>query len=396
MTDRVSRCLFVSGYEVRRIKNSLYKIVGVQIADESFNTKTVTIDSFVKYRNVSKIRKDGVVNYWNSDFWESFGDSVFYVLKLKDIKYLGVSLEFVSGLIDKYKDIGGYPIYSNDFIIARVSGSELLNFNIKEAGLLITEKGKVIAEPKYPVVTVNNINDDLIKLDTGISIFNTSKGTAFRPKNLGLDNKIINKRYRYRSIIYRFNIFKDSKITSSLDFRDDFGGYSSVSDFEGKLDIDWNSIIKYSNNREFIGFSWYYTFLNSENNNDALILPKDCKYIYLTKETYKSNKDNIKSLVLSKNILGVISTVKGLDTSYLGDNFSNLSGLYFHKNTPADVIKDCIFALFSEESWIAVRDLVRGVYEFYNRGEISLDVFMVRASRLLTALLKRDITITFY
>lgn len=70
MTDRVSRCLFVSGYEVRRIKNSLYKIVGVQIADESFNTKTVTIDSFVKYRNVSKIRKDGVVNYWNSDFWE--------------------------------------------------------------------------------------------------------------------------------------------------------------------------------------------------------------------------------------------------------------------------------------------------------------------------------------
>ena len=126
MADRVSRCLFVSGYEVRRIKNSLYKIVRVQIADESFNTKTVTIDSFVKYRNVSKIRKDGVVNYWNSDFWESFGDSVFYLLRLKDIKYLGVSLEFVNGLIDKYKDIGGYPIYSNDFIIARVSGSELL------------------------------------------------------------------------------------------------------------------------------------------------------------------------------------------------------------------------------------------------------------------------------
>jgi hypothetical protein len=396
MTDRVSRCLFVSGYEVRRIKNSLYKIVGVQIADESFNTKTVTIDSFIKYRNVSKIRKDGVVNYWNSDFWESFGDSVFYVLKLKDIKYLGVSLEFVSGLIEKYKDIGGYPIYSNDFIIARVSGSELLNFNIKEAGLLVTEKGKVIAEPKYPVVTVNNINDDLIKLDTGISIFNTSKGTIFRPKNLGLDNKIINKRYRYRSIIYRFNIFKDSKITSSLDFRDDFGGYSSINDFEAKLDIDWNSIIKYSNNREFIGFDEYYTFVKSENTSDVLMLPKDCKYIYLTKEVYKSNKDNVKSLVLSKNILGFISTVKGLDSSYLGDNFSNLSGLYFYKNTPANVIRDCIFTLFSEESWIAVRDSVRGVYEFYNHGEISLDVFMVRASRLLTALLKRDITITFY
>ena len=396
MADRVSRCLFVSGYEVRRIKNSLYKIVGVQIADESFNTKTVTIDSFVKYRNVSKIRKDGVVNYWNSDFWESFGDSVFYILRLRDIKYLGVSLEFVNGLIDKYKDIGGYPIYSNDFVIARVSGSELLNFNIKEAGLLVTEKGKVIAEPKYPVVTVNNTNDDLIKLDTGISIFNTSKGTVFRPKNLGLDNKIINKRYRYRSIIYRFNIFKDSKITSSLDFRDDFGGYSSVNDFECKLDIDWNSIIKYSNNREFIGFDEYYTFVKSENTSDVLMLPKDCKYIYLTKEVYKSNKGNIKSLVLSKDILGIISTVKGLDSSYLGDNFSNLSGLYFHKNTPADVIKDCIFALFSEESWVAVRDSVRGVYEFYNHGEISLDVFMVRASRLLTALLKRDITIAFY
>lgn len=396
MTDRVSRCLFVSGYEVRRIKNSLYKIVGVQIADESFNTKTVTIDSFVKYRNVSKIRKDGVVNYWNSDFWESFGDSVFYVLRLKDIKYLGVSLEFVNGLINKYKDIGGYPIYSNDFIIARVSGSELLNFNIKEAGLLVTEKGKVIAEPKYPVVTVNNINDDLIKLDTGISIFNTSKGTVFRPKNLGLDNKIINKRYRYRSIIYRFNIFKDSKITSSLDFRDDFGGYSSINDFEAKLDIDWNSIIKYSNNREFIGFGEYYTFVKSENTSDVLMLPKDCKYIYLTKEVYKSNKGNIKSLVLSKDILGIISTVKGLDSSYLGDNFSNLSGLYFHKNTPENVIRDCIFTFFSEESWIAIRDSVRGVYEFYNHGEISLDVFMVRASRLLTDLLKRDITITFY
>ena len=396
MADRVSRCLFVSGYEVRHIKNSLYKIVGVQIADESFNTKTVTIDSFVKCRNVNKIRKDGIVNYWNSDFWESFGDSMFYALRLKDIKYLGVSLEFVNGLIDKYKDIGGYPIYSNDFIIARVSGSGLLNFNIKEAGLLVTEKGKVIAEPKYPVVTVNNINDDLIKLDTGISIFNTSKGTAFRPKNLGLDNKIINKRYRYRSIIYRFNIFKDSKITSSLDFRDDFGGYSSINDFEDKLDIDWNSIVKYSNNREFIGFDEYYTFVKSENTSDVLMLPKDCKYIYLTKETYKSNKDNIKSLVLSKDILGIISTVKGLDSSYLGDNFSNLSGLYFHKNTPANVIRDCIFALFSEESWIAVRDSVRGVYEFYNHGEISLDVFMVRASRLLTALLKRDITITFY
>ena len=396
MTDRVTRYLFVSGYEVRLIKNGLYKIVGVQIADESFNTKTVTIDSFVKYRNVSKIRKDGVVNYWNSDFWESFGDSVFYILRLRDIKYLGVSLEFVNGLIDKYKDIGGYPINSNDFIIARVSGSGLLNFNIKEASLLITEKGKAIAEPKYPVVTVNNTNDDLIKLDTGISIFNTSKGTAFRPKNLGLDNKIINKRYRYRSIIYRFNIFKDSKITSSLDFHDNFGGYSSVNDFECKLDIDWNSIIKYSNNREFIGFSGYCTFLNSENKNDVLILPKDCKYIYLTKETYKSNKDNIKSLVLSKDILGIISTVKGLDTSYLGDNFSNLSGLYFHKNTPADVIRDCIFTFFSEESWIAVRDSVRGVYEFYNHGEISLDVFMVKVSRLLTALLKRDITITFY
>lgn len=128
MAGRVSRCLFVSGYEVRHIKNSLYKIVGVQIADESFNTKTVTIDSFVKYRNVSKIRKDGVVNYWNSDFWESFGDSVFYVLRLKDIKYLGVSLEFVNGLIEKYKGIGGYPINSNDFIIARVSGSQLLKF----------------------------------------------------------------------------------------------------------------------------------------------------------------------------------------------------------------------------------------------------------------------------
>ena len=92
MADKVSRCLFVSGYEVRRIKNSLYKIVGVQIADESFNTKTVTIDSFVKYRNVSKVRKDGIVNYWNSDFWESFGDSVFYLLRLRDIKYLGGKL----------------------------------------------------------------------------------------------------------------------------------------------------------------------------------------------------------------------------------------------------------------------------------------------------------------
>ena len=173
-------------------------------------------------------------------------------------------------------------------------------------------------------------------------------------------------------------------------------GYSSINDFEAKLDIDWNSIVKYSNNREFIGFSGYYTFVKSENTSDVLMLPKDCKYIYLTKEVYKSNKGNIKSLVLSKDILGIISTVKGLDSSYLGDNFSNLSGLYFHKNTPADVIKDCIFALFSEESWIAVRDSVRGVYEFYNHGEISLDVFMVRASRLLTALLKRDITITFY
>lgn len=302
----------------------------------------------------------------------------------------------MNGLIDKHKDIGGYPISSNDFIIARVSGSELINFNIKEAGLLVTERGKVIAEPKYPVVTVNNTNDDLIKLDTGISIFNTSKGTVFRPKNLGLDNKVINKRFRYRSIIYRFNIFKDSKITSSLDFSDDFGGYSTISDFEGKLDIDWNSIIKYSNNREFIGFSGYYTFLNSENNNDVLILPKDCKYIYLTKEVYKSNKDNIKSLVLNKNILGFISAVKGLDTSYLGDNFSNLSGLYFHKNTPADVIQDCILTLFSEESWIAIETSVRGAYELYNHGDISLDIFMIKVSRLLTALLKRNITIAFY
>lgn len=396
MVDSVSRYLFVSGYEVRCIKNSLYKIVGVQIVDESFNTKTVTIDSFIKYRNVSRIRKDGIANYWNSDFWESFGDSVFYILRLKDIKYLGVSLEFVNGLIDKYKDIGGYPIYSNDFIIARVSGSELLYFCIKEAGLLVTERGNVIAEPKYPVVTVNNINDDLIKLDTGISIFNTSKGTVFRPKNLGLDNEQINKRFRYRSIIYRFDIFKDSKITSSLDFLYDFGGYSSVNDFEGKLDIDWNSLVKYSNNREFIGFNGYYTFVNSENTPDVLILPKDCKYIYLTKEVYKSNKDNIKSLVLGKNILGVISAVKGLDSAYLGDNFSNLSGLYFHKNTPANVIRDCIFTFFSEESWIAIRDSVRGAYELYNHGDISLDIFMIKVSRLLTALLNRTITIAFY
>ena len=100
--------------------------------------------------------------------------------------------------------------------------------------------------------------------------------------------------------------------------------------------------------------------------------------------------------MLSKDILGIISAVKCLDTSYLGNNFSNLSGLYFYKNTPANVIKDCIFTFFSEESWIAIRDSVRGAYELYNHGDISLDIFMARVSRLLTALLNRTITIAFY
>lgn len=393
MADRVSRYLFVSGYEVRHIKHSLHKIVGVQIADESFNTKTVTIDSFTKYRNVSRIKKDGVTFYWDDDFWEALGDKpVFYVLRFKDIKYLGLDLKLVSEYIGKQKDRGGYSITTNDFIIARVGESGLISFDIKELGLLVTERGKVIVEPKYSVVVVNSVNSDLNKLETGIGIFNTSKGTVFRPKNLGLDNKQINSRYRYKSLIYEFNFFKGSGNMSGPRAREEFGGYSTMRDFEGKLDIDWNSIIKYSNNREFIGFDGYYTFVKSENTSDVLMLPKDCKYIYVTKVVYKSNKGNIKSLVLSKDILGIISTVKGLDSSYLGDNFGNLSELYFHKNTPANVIRDCIFTFFSEESWIAVRDSVRGVYELYNHG----DIFMIKASRLLTALLKRTITIAFY
>ena len=100
--------------------------------------------------------------------------------------------------------------------------------------------------------------------------------------------------------------------------------------------------------------------------------------------------------MLGKNILGIISTIKGLDSTYLGDNFSNLSELCFHKNTPANIIKDCIFTFFSEESWIAIRDSVRVAYELYNHGDISLDIFMAKVSRLLTALLNRTITIAFY
>ena len=103
----------------------------------------------------------------------------------------------------------------------------------------------------------------------------------------------------------------------------------------------FNSTIRLSKvDGAFVRFGDYCTINDGAVLGDVLVLPKNCKYFYLT----EGKKDfKFRNIVFNSSIEKVFNLDKGLTNL---SSFQDISEIFFSKHTKPDIIVDACLAIF--------------------------------------------------
>lgn len=123
----------------------------------------------------------------------------------------------------------------------------------------------------------------------------------------------------------------------------------------------FNSAIRLSKiDGAFVRFGDYCTINESAVLGDVLVLPKNCKYFYLT----EGKKDfKFRNIVFNSSIEKVFNLDKGLINL---SSFQDISEIFFSKHTKPDIIVDACLAIFyGTKTWdkIPVFDRILRYYK---------------------------------
>lgn len=318
-----SKFLVCCNYLVKEVRKGLYKIDGILAVDEKFNNIKLSMLEFTRlYSNL----KSGDIRYspdtsTNNDklstFWFRWGYD-YYIVNGDNIKIFG---DLAVDRLNRAKFLDK----RSNYIVAVSDTGKRVRYAVTKCLIGAMDlKNKLVIKPKVPFMVLREGSVDL-------SVFGDGYNIHVRPFGLNLSNKTVGVRNK----IVEFCYDKDAdKSRVSLLFEQLEESYTPSESM-------FNSAIRLSKiDGAFVRFGDYCTINESAVLGDVLVLPKGCKYFYLT-EGKKAFK--LKNIVFNSSIEKVFNLDKEL-TNLSG--FKDVSEIFFSKHTKPAVIVDACLAIF--------------------------------------------------
>lgn len=338
-----SKFLVCCNYLVKEVRKGLYKIDGILAVDEKFNNIKLSMLEFTRlYSNL----KSGDIRYspdpsTNNDrlstFWFRWGYD-YYIVNGDNIKMFGdLAVDRLSRakFLDK----------RSNYIVAVSDTGKRIRYAVTKCLIgALDLKNKLVIKPKVPFMVLREYSVDL-------SVFGDGYNIHIRPFKLNLSNKTVGVRNKVVEFCYDKD---DDKARVSLLFEQ----------LEDSYSIDnsrFNSTIRLSKlDGAFVRFGDYCAINESAVLGDVLVLPKNCKYFYLT----EGKKDfKFRSVVFNSSIEKVFN----LDKEFTSlSSFRDVNEIFFSKHTKPNIMVDACLALFyGTKTWdkIPVFDKILSNYK---------------------------------
>lgn len=318
-----SKFLVCCNYLVKEVGKGLYKIDGILAVDERFNNFKLSMLEFTRlYSNL----KSGDIRYspdpsTNNDklstFWFRWGYD-YYIVNGDNIKMFG---DLAVDRLNRAKFLDK----RSNYIVAVSDTGKRARYAVTKCLIGAMDlKNKLVIKPKVPFMVLREGSVDL-------SVFGDGYNIHIRPFGLNLSNKTVGVR---------------NKI---VEFCDDRGADKSrVSLLFEQLEESYtpdesvfNSAIRLSKiDGVFVRFGDYCTINESAVLGDVLVLPKNCKYFYLTKG---SKAFKFRNIAFNSSIEKVFNLDKELTNL---SSFRDVNEIFFSKHTKPDIIVDACLAIF--------------------------------------------------
>lgn len=311
---------------------NIYKVDGVVIIDKTFDTKNVTIDSFLDiasrgYKDSKLKQMNLFLNNFNEaivlkemnskriTFWRDGYD--YYYIKFGDLGYLGV-------------EIDRYPYDKQSYYIVGRNSKRKDEFVAINPVFSVICDNKLIAKPRFPVMRIEMQGSYL-------DAMYYHNGFEFVPPNSSISDRVPNNSY----LSFKLN---NSKACHISEYHSLFGNRKHFS-----LNLSEYSTVE----GEFVGLYGVYTLIKSSSIPEALILPKDCKVLILGENLMrKASRIRIcTSIVLNANLTsikngylggGFLDYAKNVDTIYLSSKLSKNIMIKLILELSACELKDAI------------------------------------------------------
>lgn len=346
--------VFDTGYVVSECEKGVYKIDGVTLVDKNFDTKDVTIDSFISVADMNTT-------------------SNIYVGTLKNTWHLGYTYYITKALtVDKvlngvsFKNIKGY-FKSSDLIVVGVRQTSVGEEFVIVCCVNGFRCGSSYHRPKIPAMMLKDADEFIgVYLDKGKIVF--------RPYIVGLNNCRLDPVYA-TAIGSRCRNSRNNSLC-----------FANVG---GRIHyyVESNNIVEVGG--LFLKIGDCCTLDKSKDIGDTLIFPNDCKYIF--GEAIDGNNVDIQNVVFSKSIDKYIAKYR--DEALLS-YCRNLKCLYFSQSTPLKtVIKLCRDCLIGKDSkyYSKLTNVLRDI----NSNRFNSIKYIADAEKWLHYTFK-DISIKFY
>lgn len=318
-----SKFLVCCNYLVKEVRKGLYKIDGILAVDEKFNNIKLSMIEFTRlYSNL----KSGDIRYspdpsTNNDklsiFWFRWGYD-YYIVNGDNIKIFG---DLAVDRLNRAKFLDK----RSNYIVAVSDTGKRVRYAVTKCLIGAMDlKNKLVIKPKVPFMVLREGSVDL-------SVFGDGYNIHIRPFGLNLSNKTVGARNK----IVEFCNDKDAgKSRVSLLFEQLEESYTPSESV-------FNSTIRLSKvDGAFVRFGDYCTINEGAVLGDVLVLPKNCKYFYLT----EGKKDfKFRNIVFNSSIEKVFNLDKGLTNL---SSFQDISEIFFSKHTKPDIVVDACLAIF--------------------------------------------------
>lgn len=346
--------VFDAGYIVSEREKGVYKIDGVTLVDKNFDTKDVTIDSFISVADMNTT-------------------SNIYVGTLKNTWHLGYTYYITKALtVDKvlngvsFKNIKGY-FKSSDLIVVGVRQTSVGEEFVIVCCVNGFRCGSSYHRPKIPAMMLKDADEFIgVYLDKGKIVF--------RPYIVGLNNCRLDPVYATAIGSRGRNSRNNSLCFANVGGRIHYY-------------VESNNIVEVDG--LFLKIGDCCTLDKSKDIGDTLIFPNDCKYIF--GEAIDGNNVDIQNVVFSKSIDKYIAKYR--DEALLS-YCRNLKCLYFSQSTPLKtVIKLCRDCLIGKDSkyYSKLTNVLRDI----NSNRFNSIKYIADAEKWLLYTFK-DISIKFY
>lgn len=359
-----NKLIYEAGYVVEKLPNSsAYRIIGITIADDNFEVRNTSLDSFID--NYKRYYSSPDISVITVDRGVGFGQEIwrlgyaYYIMRYKMVEDFTGFNNLSLKLARSAKPLNFKPKL-NDFVIV---GLSTRNSKLVIASCLLNvsdTKGNTLIKSKAPVMQIKDLidiyayyNDSFEFKPYDIAIKPTTRGTVSKPV-MSVINSCI------------FTVSQQDGIRATVNYDDRIDKFvklkTQLAEVEGN----------------FLKLNGYCTLNPTSNIGRDLIMPKDCKYMYFSPLAKNLNAGikNIENVVFSSNVLGFICTGRYL-SNLDARKFDNIKHAYFSKKTDLSIIFRVYFNIFSDAYDYSLKNtlpkMLNECLEAYKKGAITFD-----------------------